>query len=238
MLYDGAIRFATQLTMRCRPKRSSRRTICLPVPNASSWRCRTACVPRSPRMSASRWPRSHLFVYRRLIEANVNKDMTALDESIQILNHMRETWILLMERLRQERSTASAPGPQTQGDPDAVAVGGFGAGRITRLVLTTSPRSSYIVRVIQRCTHRARDTECLMTRMPAVLLITTLAVTAVTAADTFAPAGDPPGGRKPRASPSLRPNSGWPKAIRRRPAEIMPRPPMPTARRSPLMPVT
>ncbi len=186
MLYDGAIRFATQARDALQAKEIEQthnlltraQRIIVEMQNG----LRPEIAPDVCKQMASLYD----FVYRRLIEANVNKDMTALDESIQILNHMRETWILLMERLRQERSTASAPGPQTQGDPDAVAVGGFGAGRITRLVSTTSPRSSYIVRVIQRCTHRARDTECLMTRMPAVLLITTLAVTAVTAADAFA----------------------------------------------------
>lgn len=52
------------------------------------------------------------FVYRRLVDANTNRDLAAADEAVQILRHLRETWTMLLAKLAAERgSTAKTPKP-------------------------------------------------------------------------------------------------------------------------------
>ena len=36
------------------------------------------------------------FIYRRLVEANVNKDVKAVDDALRILDYQRETWVMLL----------------------------------------------------------------------------------------------------------------------------------------------
>jgi flagellar protein FliS len=47
------------------------------------------------------------FVYRRLVDANSERDPAAADDALQILRHMRETWTLLLDKLAQERGAAT-----------------------------------------------------------------------------------------------------------------------------------
>ncbi len=52
------------------------------------------------------------FVYNRLIEGNINQDQAALEDALRILRHLRETWVMLMDKLAQEQSTPKAVAPQ------------------------------------------------------------------------------------------------------------------------------
>ena len=40
----------------------------------------------------------YTFIYRRLVDANVNKDVKAIEESLKLLDYEKETWQLLMEQ--------------------------------------------------------------------------------------------------------------------------------------------
>jgi len=44
------------------------------------------------------------FIYRRLVEANIKKDAKLVDDALEIMRHQRETWVLLMDKLTQERA--------------------------------------------------------------------------------------------------------------------------------------
>ena len=55
------------------------------------------------------------FIYRRLIDANVGRDVAAADDALKILRHHRETWVLLMERVAgatAEKKGSGAPPPE------------------------------------------------------------------------------------------------------------------------------
>jgi flagellar protein FliS len=136
MLYDGAIRFITQAreVMQARDIEQTHnlltraQRVILEMQNG----LRPEVAPDISRQMAG----LYTFVYRRLVDANVNKDLVALDEALQILNHMRETWILLIEKLRQERAghavPAGAAAPHARMSPSQpeaapVGVGGFSA---------------------------------------------------------------------------------------------------------------
>lgn len=59
------------------------------------------------------------FIYRRLIDANVHREMPAADDALRILRHQRETWVMLIEQLAKESpQTVQKQSPSTQFDPD------------------------------------------------------------------------------------------------------------------------
>jgi flagellar secretion chaperone FliS len=136
MLYDGAVRFAAQAreAMQARDIEQTHnlltkaQRIIVEMQNG----LRPEVAPEICRQMAG----LYTFVYRRLIDANVNKDPVALDDAIQILNHMRQTWMLLIEKLRQERAgdavppESAAPHPRMDSpkpDPTPIGAGGFSA---------------------------------------------------------------------------------------------------------------
>ncbi len=47
------------------------------------------------------------FIHRRLVEANISKDVKLVDDAIEIMRHQRETWIMLMDKLSKERASAA-----------------------------------------------------------------------------------------------------------------------------------
>jgi flagellar protein FliS len=48
------------------------------------------------------------FAYRKLIEANIDHDLKALDEALDVLKYQRETWGLLLNQLGQQKAGAAA----------------------------------------------------------------------------------------------------------------------------------
>lgn len=117
MLYDGAIRFATKglEAMRAGDRMGQfnnfdrAQRIVLEMANGLN---RTINPELADQMAAL-----YSFIYRRLVKANVDHDEQALDEAMRILRHQRETWVLLMERLRQEANPTTPPSANTQSQP-------------------------------------------------------------------------------------------------------------------------
>lgn len=52
------------------------------------------------------------FIYRRLVDANMNRDATAAEESLRILRHQRETWVMLIGKISADSEPTPAP-PKT-----------------------------------------------------------------------------------------------------------------------------
>ncbi len=132
MLYDGVIRFATQAREAIQAKDIERThnllTRAQRIISEMQSGLRQEIAPDICGHMAS----LYTFVYRRLVEANINRDMAALDDALQIMDHMRQTWIMLIDRLQQERA-GSAPaahhheaGPAPSGDRP-VGTGTFSA---------------------------------------------------------------------------------------------------------------
>jgi flagellar protein FliS len=54
----------------------------------------------------------YAFIYRRLVEGSLYRNVSALEDALKILRHQRETWALLVERLRQhDAACCAAAGP-------------------------------------------------------------------------------------------------------------------------------
>ena len=126
MLYDGAIRFARQARDALR---------------AQDWETSCEKLIRAQRIIVemqkglrhevnpelcSQLASLYQFVYSRLVDANISHRESALDEALQILEHQRETWRLILERLHTAdkpvvNEAASRPaGPSVLADPLSV----------------------------------------------------------------------------------------------------------------------
>jgi flagellar secretion chaperone FliS len=118
MLYDGAIRFTTQGRDALAAKdfeavydRFSRaQKIVLEMQGGLRHEVNPSLCSQ---MSAL-----YNFVYRKLVDASINKDISAADDALNILRHQRETWVLLIDKVRSERAGGNAP---ARGAPARVA---------------------------------------------------------------------------------------------------------------------
>jgi flagellar secretion chaperone FliS len=107
MLYDGAIRFALKGREAIEAGKveesynhlTRAQKIVIEMQNGLNFKVDPALCER---MSAL-----YTFVYRKLVDASVNKDVSAVDDALRILRHQRETWVLLMERIREEAQPVS-----------------------------------------------------------------------------------------------------------------------------------
>jgi len=48
------------------------------------------------------------FIYRRLVDANISKEIQLVDDALEIMRHQRETWSMLMEKLAKEKATQAS----------------------------------------------------------------------------------------------------------------------------------
>jgi flagellar protein FliS len=105
MLYDGAIRYA----MRGRAALESKdyegayngferaQRIVLELHNGLRRDVNPALVDQMASL--------YNFVYRRLVEATMERSVAAADDGLRILRHQRETWVMLMEKVAAENKS-------------------------------------------------------------------------------------------------------------------------------------
>lgn len=109
MLYDGAIKFATRglEALQRRDREASfvalerAQLIVLEMANGIN---REVNPELADRMGAL-----YSFIYRRLIDANVNQDERALNDALKILRYQRESWQLLLEKMARESAGTAPP---------------------------------------------------------------------------------------------------------------------------------
>jgi flagellar protein FliS len=129
MLYDGAIRFATQAREAMQAKEIEKTHNLLTRTQRIIVEMQNGLRPEVAPDICNQVAGLYAFTYRRLVDANINKDMEALEEALEILKHLRETWVLLLEKLRQERAGETAPAAGGSSPaPVATAGGGYPAG--------------------------------------------------------------------------------------------------------------
>ncbi len=108
MLYDGAIRFCEQ----------AKQAIIdgdIPTTHARFVRGKRIVVELSgglnPEMDpelCSKMAGLYNYVYRLLVDASVQRDASKIDEALGLLHHMRETWLMAMEKVREQVNPAPA----------------------------------------------------------------------------------------------------------------------------------
>lgn len=113
MLYDGAIRFTRQAIEGVRQQKwedafngfNRAQKIILELINALNYDV--------DRQLCTRMASLYHFIYRQLVEAGVDRNLAAAEEALGLLQYQRETWVLLIEKLRQERSGHASPAPSS-----------------------------------------------------------------------------------------------------------------------------
>lgn len=58
------------------------------------------------------------FIYRRLVDGGTMRDPEPIDESLRILRHQRETWSILIDKVKREGSPPARGGSAPSGDAD------------------------------------------------------------------------------------------------------------------------
>jgi flagellar protein FliS len=108
MLYDGAIRFGEQARVALETKQYDQSFELLSRTQKIIAEM-TASLKHdvSPDL-CGKLAALYIFVYRKLIEANVEHTTPPLDEALAILRYQRETWVMLLEQLGKTKAAAAA----------------------------------------------------------------------------------------------------------------------------------
>ena len=122
MLYDGAIRFAGQA--RDALGRGDYEESCEKLIRAQNivLEMRNGLRHDVNESLCSQMSALYTFIYNRLVDGNMKRSQSAIDEALKILHHQRETWQMLLDKVRSERARTS-----TRSDLD-VAAAASGAG--------------------------------------------------------------------------------------------------------------
>jgi flagellar protein FliS len=110
MLYDGAIRFCQQARDAIVRKDIEGSYNLLTRAQNIVLEMQNALNPAVDPALCGRMSGLYSFIYRRLVEANIGKDLKALDDALQILQFQRETWVLLLEKLADGQAEPSSQG--------------------------------------------------------------------------------------------------------------------------------
>jgi flagellar secretion chaperone FliS len=108
MLYDGAIRFGEQARLALENKQYDQSFELLSRTQKIIAEM-TASLKHdvSPEL-CGKLAALYTYVYRKLIDANVEHTIAPLDEALTILRYQRETWVMLLEQLGKTKAAAAA----------------------------------------------------------------------------------------------------------------------------------
>jgi flagellar secretion chaperone FliS len=108
MLYDGAIRFSEQARLALQKKdfEGSYNGISRAQKIISELTC--SLRPKVAPELCGKLASLYNFVYRKLIEANIDHKLESLEEALDILRYQRETWALLLNQIGQKKAAAAA----------------------------------------------------------------------------------------------------------------------------------
>ena len=109
MLYDGAIRFGRQAREALVARNFE--TSCEKLLRAQQivTALQDGLRPEVNAALCKQMADLYQFVYARRVDANTRHDVSALDEALQILEHQRETWRMLMEKTREIAAPIEKP---------------------------------------------------------------------------------------------------------------------------------
>lgn len=110
MLYDGAIRFCEQGRVAMENKEIEKSYKLLSKAENIVMELMTAMRDDVSPEICGNLRRLYLFCYEKMVTTNVSKNIDDLDEAIKILKHIRETWLMLMDKLRAERAAGAENG--------------------------------------------------------------------------------------------------------------------------------
>jgi flagellar protein FliS len=125
MLYDGAIRFARQGRDALEARDFEKSYEKLSRAQAIIAEMENGLRPEVNPELCSRMASIYGFLYRKLVDASVNRDSKAIDDALKVLYIERDTWVMLIEKVNQVRAAgASAPHGQPPAEQGGLSVEG------------------------------------------------------------------------------------------------------------------
>ncbi len=121
LLFDGAIRFAEQAKLRMDAKDIEGSHNMLVRSQQIVLEVMTALDRGIGEEVYSNLMGLYNFIYRRLVNANVTKDKTQVDEAIAVLTHLRDTWRQAVDQAKR----SGAPVRRAQPRPSSIAGSSF-----------------------------------------------------------------------------------------------------------------
>jgi len=114
MLYDGAIRFCEQARVAIIDKKIEDSFVLIDKAEKIIMEMTNSMKDEVDPEIVGNMRRLYMFIYDRLVQANMKKDIKKLDEGLKILREMRETWRLLCEKVQEERNALELVGSEIQ----------------------------------------------------------------------------------------------------------------------------
>jgi flagellar protein FliS len=102
MLFDAALRFAGKARQSLQEKNYEGSFEALARAEQIVIELLNGLRPEADPELCRRQASLYLFVYSRLVEANMTRKIEPLDDAARVLGTLRETWLLLMEKLQAE----------------------------------------------------------------------------------------------------------------------------------------
>jgi flagellar protein FliS len=104
MLYEGAIRFATQAKARIEEKNYEASYELLLRAQSVVLELMCGLRPEQNAELCGRLSAVYAFVYRRLVEANVTHEAAKIDDAVSVLDVQRGIWVELIDKLAEEHA--------------------------------------------------------------------------------------------------------------------------------------
>jgi len=121
MLYDGAIRFCEQALVAIQTKEIENSYVLITKAENIILEFINSLRDDVAPDTCENMRRLYLFCYEKLVEANLKKQLPPLENALKVLRHMRETWLLLIDKLNEERTqTSSSDSGEPNFDPNDI----------------------------------------------------------------------------------------------------------------------
>jgi flagellar protein FliS len=108
MLYDGAIRFAEQARAALEQKNFEQSYNMISRVQKIITEMTSSLKPELAPELCKQLAALYNYVYRKLIEANIDHTIPSLDEALSILRYQRQTWAMLLDQLGKTKAAAVA----------------------------------------------------------------------------------------------------------------------------------
>ena len=119
MLYDGAIRFASQAREQMVQKEIEKAYHLLLKAQRIIMEMNAGLQHEVNPDLCGRLASLYNFIHRKLVEANLTRETEAIDDALQILTYERDTWQLLLEKVKAELAAEEAADSADENAPAA-----------------------------------------------------------------------------------------------------------------------
>ncbi len=104
MLYDGAIRFASQGADAIEQDDYEASFETLSRAQKIVLELRAGVRREANPELCDQMTQLYHYIYQRLVDGSINRDVETIREAVKLLEYQRETWVMLIERIGRERA--------------------------------------------------------------------------------------------------------------------------------------